>query len=278
MTSNQHDKAVLFRELHVPGTPLVLANAWDAASARITEAAGVAAVATTSAGVAWSLGAPDGDRLDRAQALEALGRIIAAVSVPVTADIESGYAADATGVGETVRAVIAAGAVGVNIEDAPAAGHSGLRDPAEQATRIAAAREAADDAQVPLFINARIDTFLRGSGDTSERIADTLARASAYLDAGADGIFVPGASDSATLTELIAGIKAPVNVMVGFGSPPVSELAELGAARISLGASIASAAYGLTQRAVREVLESGSYTSVDGPIDYGEINSLLAAR
>lgn len=275
----QHDKAVLFGSLHTPGRPLILANAWDVASARISETAGVAAVATTSAGVAWSLGAPDGDVLDRATAIEVLARIVAAVDVPVSADIESGYAADSSGVGETIRSVLAAGAVGVNLEDGMYAGDSPLRDPAEQAERISAARQAADAARIPLFINARTDTYLRAvGGDPAARLTETLVRASAYLAAGADGIFVPGLRDADVVAELTAGIEGPVNVLVRPGSPRVSELARLGVARISLGSSIAVAAYGLAQRAVREVLESGTYSALDGSIGYGELNALFAKR
>ncbi|MFC8143278.1 isocitrate lyase/phosphoenolpyruvate mutase family protein [Streptomyces paradoxus] len=161
--TNRSDRASASRDLHLPGTPLVLPNAWDAVSARLPEDAGAAAVATTSAGLVWALGAPDGERVDREAAV---ARIAGAVTVPVTADIESGYAEDAEGVAATVRAVIAAGAVGVNIEDALyGAGTGGpLRDVAEQAERIAAARAAADAAGVALFVNARTDTFLSGAG------------------------------------------------------------------------------------------------------------------
>jgi 2-methylisocitrate lyase-like PEP mutase family enzyme len=276
MTSTQLDQATRFRSLHIPGRPLVLANAWDAASARISEAAGVSAVATTSAGLAWSLGAPDGDALGREQALEALTRIVAAVSLPVTADIESGYAADPAGIAETIQGVLTAGAVGVNLEDALTDGPVPLRDPAEQADRIAAARAAADAVQIPLFINARIDTYLRGVGDPHDRLAATLARASAYLAAGADGIFVPGVVDAETITELVAATAAPLNIMVGPGAPVVEELAALGVARASLGSSIAAAAYALMQRAVREALDTGTYSTVDDQIGYGELNALLA--
>ncbi len=159
------DRALAFRALHVPGRPLVLPNAWDAASARIVEDTGAAAVATTSAGVAWALGVPDGDLLGRERAVAAVARIAGSVAVPVSADIESGFAEDPAGVADTVRAVLAAGAVGVNIEDALYGGEGVLRPVAEQAERIAAAREAADAEGVPLFVNARIDTFLRGAGE-----------------------------------------------------------------------------------------------------------------
>jgi len=266
------DRALAFRALHVPGRPLVLPNAWDAASARIVEDAGASAVATTSAGLAWALGVADGDRLDRERALEAVARITATVAVPVSADIESGFAKDPAGVADTVRAVLAAGAVGVNIEDALYGGEGVLRPVAEQAERIAAAREAADAEGVPLFVNARIDTYLRGAGGVDA----TLERAAAFRAAGADGIFVPGAVEPGTVKELADGIDAPLNVLVGPGAPPVAELAALGVARVSAGSSIAAAAYAVVRRAARELLDTGTYGAQTGGLGYGELNSLLA--
>ncbi|MFF3580678.1 isocitrate lyase/PEP mutase family protein [Streptomyces mirabilis] len=278
-----HETALAFRALHIPGRPLVLPNAWDTASARLVEEAGAAAVATTSAGLAWDLGTADGDRLDRGRALGAVARVAAAVRVPVSADIESGYAKDAAGVGDTIRAVLAAGAVGVNIEDAlyegegddgegvGDGGRGPLRPVAEQAERIAAARAAADAAGVPLFINARIDTVLRGAGGVEE----TLERAAAFLAAGADGIFVPGAVDPGTVKSLVAGVEGPLNVLVGPGAPSVAELAALGVARISTGSSIAQAAHAVVRRAARELLSAGTYDSLTGGLDYAELNTLL---
>ncbi|WP_406119914.1 isocitrate lyase/phosphoenolpyruvate mutase family protein [Streptomyces sp. NBC_00989] len=266
------DRALAFRALHVPGRPLVLPNAWDAASARIVEDAGASAVATTSAGLAWALGVADGDRLDRERALEAVARITATVAVLVSADIESGFAKDPAGVADTVRAVLAAGAVGVNIEDALYGGEGILRPVAEQAERIAAAREAADAEGVPLFVNARIDTYLRGAGGVDA----TLERAAAFRAAGADGIFVPGAVEPGTVKELAGGIDAPLNVLVGPGAPPVAELAALGVARVSAGSSIAAAAYAVVRRAARELLDTGTYGAQTGGLGYGELNSLLA--
>ncbi|MEV6504675.1 isocitrate lyase/phosphoenolpyruvate mutase family protein [Streptomyces sp. NPDC051642] len=265
------DRALAFRALHVPGRPLILPNAWDAASARIVEDAGASAVATTSAGLAWALGVPDGDRLDRERALEAVARIAATVAVPVSADIESGFAKDAAGVADTVRAVLAAGAVGVNIEDALYGGEGVLRPVAEQAERIAAAREAADAEGVPLFVNARIDTYLRGVGGVDA----TLERAAAFRAAGADGIFVPGVVEPGTVKELADGIDAPLNVLVGPGAPPVAELAALGVARVSAGSSVALAAYAVVRRAARELLDTGTYGAQTGGLGYGELNSLL---
>jgi len=268
------DRALAFRSLHVPGHPLVLPNAWDTASARLIEDAGAAAVATTSAGLAWALGAADGDRLDRDAALEAVARIAAAVDVPVSADIESGYAQDAAGVADTIRAVIAAGAVGVNIEDALyEAGAGPLRPVTEQAERIAAAREAADSAGVPLFVNARIDTFLRGGGEVDL----TLERAAAFLAAGADGIFVPGAVEPGTVKLLVDGIEGPLNVMVHPGASPVAELAALGVARVSAGSGLAQAAHALVRRAARELLDTGTYETLADVLDYGELNRLFGA-
>ncbi|SOE55449.1 2-Methylisocitrate lyase, PEP mutase family [Streptomyces sp. OV198] len=273
-----HETALAFHALHIPGRPLVLPNAWDTASARLVEEAGAAAVATTSAGLAWDLGTADGDRLDRDRALGALARVAAAVRVPVSADIESGYAKDAAGVGDTIRAVLAAGAVGVNIEDAlydgegvGDGGRGPLRPVAEQAERIAAARAAADAAGVPLFINARIDTVLRGAGGVEE----TLERAAAFLAAGADGIFVPGAVDPGTVKSLVAGVEGPLNVLVGPGAPSVAELAALGVARISTGSSIAQAAHAVVRRAARELLSAGTYDSLTGGLDYAELNTRL---
>ncbi|MCX4596012.1 isocitrate lyase/phosphoenolpyruvate mutase family protein [Streptomyces sp. NBC_01549] len=274
-----HEAALAFRALHTPGRPLIVPNAWDTASALLVEEAGAAAVATTSAGLAWDLGTADGDRLDRDRALGAVARIAAAVRVPVSADIESGYAKDATGVGDTIRAALAAGAVGVNLEDAlydgegddVGGGRGPLRPVAEQAERIAAARAAADAAGVPLFINARIDTVLRGAGGVEE----TLERAAAFLAAGADGIFVPGAVDPETVKSLVAGVEGPLNVLVGPGAPSVAELAALGVARISAGSSIAQAAHAVVRRAARELLSAGTYDSLTGGLDYAELNTVL---
>ncbi|WP_030713815.1 isocitrate lyase/PEP mutase family protein [Streptomyces sp. NRRL F-2580] len=271
MTTNPEltAKATAFAELHTPAKPLALANAWDVASARIVEATGAPAVATTSAGVAWSLGSPDGDALARDRALDLVARVVSAVSVPVTADIEGGFGADAAAVGETVAGVLAAGAVGINIEDGP------HRTPAEMAERLAAARAAADAAGVPLYINARVDTYLRGLGDPATRLDETLARAAAYLRAGATGIFVPGVLDPATVTELAKGIDAPLNILLGPDAPAVAELGALGVSRVSLGSWVAEAAYAVVRRAAEELLSDGTYGALAHSLPYGDLNALL---
>lgn len=281
MTSSSADLAAhaapadLFRSLHHDGPPLALANAWDVASAVVIESAGAPAVATTSAGVAWSLGTPDGNLLGRDAAIALIARVAGAVAVPLTADIEGGFADDADGVGETVRAVLEAGAVGINLEDvAPGAGDR-LRDADDQAQRVAAARAAADSFGVHLFINARIDTYLRSIGEPDSRFDDATSRAARYLEAGADGIFVPGVVDPETIRLLVSAIPAPLNILVGPGAPSVPELAALGVRRASLGSSVAAAAYAVAEQAARELATTGTYDSVRAELDYGRLNALV---
>ncbi|MEV4316906.1 isocitrate lyase/phosphoenolpyruvate mutase family protein [Actinocrispum sp. NPDC049592] len=254
-------KHELFRSLHVPGTPLRLPNAWDVASARVIEDAGAQAIATTSAGVAWGMGEPDGDRLEPARILDLMARIAGKVEVPVTADIESG----SDNVGEFVTGLWQAGVVGINIED-------GARPPAELAARIRIAHEAAPE----LFINARIDTFLFGLGDPETRLQATVDRAAEYISAGASGIFVPGVTDLATIETLASAISAPVNTMAGFGAPSVDAQAEVGVARVSLGGGIAGAAYALARDSAHELLSRGTYSLLGNQFDYGLLNKLLS--
>lgn len=268
--------AETFHALHHGDRPLLLANAWDAASAAVVESAGAAAVATTSAGVAWSLGVADGNLLGRDPAVALVQRVVDAVSVPVTADIESGFGANAAEVAETVRRILEAGAVGINIEDVSDTDDGTLRSTDDQVRRLAAARAAAAGVGVRLFINARIDTYLRGVGDPGGRREATVARALAYLAAGADGIFVPGVVDLTTLADLASAIPAPLNVLVGPGAPPVAELAGVGVRRVSLGSSVAAAAYAVADRAAREIVTSGTYESVRGELDYGRLNALVS--
>ncbi|MGX1617744.1 isocitrate lyase/PEP mutase family protein [Micromonospora chalcea] len=268
---DQQTRAQRFRALHRPGEPLILANAWDAVSARLVAAAGARAIATTSAGVAWSRGAPDGDLLARETAVDVIRRVAAAVRLPVTADIESGYGDNPEQVAETVTAVLAAGAVGVNVEDARHDGGGPLRPVGEQVARLAAVRAAADRAGIPLYVNARVDTYLRGAGGVPE----TVARAEAYLAAGADGIFVIGTVEPETVAALATAIPAPLNVLAGPGAPPVAELARLGVARVSLGPALAESAYAVVRRAAAEVFGAGTYEALTGGLDFGELNELM---
>jgi 2-methylisocitrate lyase-like PEP mutase family enzyme len=201
---------------------------------------------------------------------ESLRRIVAAVRVPVSADVEDGFGPTPGDVAATARAVLDAGAVGINLEDRPGGG-SELFTVTEQQERIAAAR-AVDG---PLWINARTDVYLAGIGDPEERLALTLARAHAYAAAGADSFFVPGIVDVETITAL-AGGPLPLNVMVSPGTPPVATLADLGVARISLGAGIAQAAYAVADQAARELFAEGTYTTTAGGYPYPRLNGLFS--
>jgi 2-methylisocitrate lyase-like PEP mutase family enzyme len=266
----QKDTAEKLRALHAAGM-LVLPNAWDAGSAAVIALAGAQAIATTSGGIAWSLGRCDGQRLTRAEMIERVREIVAAVTIPVTADIEGGYGPRPEDVASTVEAVIAAGAVGVNIEDSRAPGGA-LFDPAEQAARAGAV-----SAGLPqLFINARTDVFLYGIGVPEARLDDVLARSFAYAKTGADSLFVPGLADVQIITELAKASPLPVNVMAGPGAPLVAELAVAGVRRVSIGTAIAQAAYTLAKRAATELLTTGSYAELEQALDFGTINSLFA--
>ncbi len=278
-TTGQARKAELFAILHRAGDPLLLANAWDVASAVAIAAAGAKAIATSSAGVAWSLGVPDGAGLGAERAAAVISRIAAAVSLPVSADIEAGYGDSPDAVAATVAAVVEAGAVGVNLEDRNDESSS-LFEPSEQADRLAAARAAAAMlTPVPgapaVWINARTDVFLTGAyPSTSAGVAAALERAVAYKAAGADSLFVPGLVDLAAIAELAAG-PLPVAVMVWPGAPAVAELTAAGAVRISLGSAIAQAAYGVATRAAAELFTTGTYNSSAGGFDYGTMNDAL---
>jgi 2-methylisocitrate lyase-like PEP mutase family enzyme len=272
----QARQAEIFAGLHRSGDPLLLANAWDVASAVTIVNAGAKAIATTSAGVAWSLGVSDAADLGADRTAAVIERITTAVPVPVSADIEAGYGPEPDDVVATVTAVVQAGAVGVNLEDRAGRDGATLFEPAEQAERLAAARAAADRLEVPVWINARTDLFLANVGPAEERLQAALERAAAYAAAGADSLFVPGLVDPVAIAELAAG-PLPIAVMVWAGAPTVSELAHAGVVRISLGAAIAQAAYAVAARATTELLASGTYDSVADGIPYDAMNDALAS-
>lgn len=266
-----------FRDLHRKGEPLRLLNAWDAANARVFEDAGAAAIGTTSAGVAFALGRPDGEFVTRDEIVEATRRIAQSVRIPVTADIESGHGETPAGVGETVRRVIAAGAIGINIEDASCDPSQPLRSPGDATARIAAARAAADAEIDGFFINARTDLYLQGAGEPESRPSATVQRLSAYAEAGADGAFVPGLWDLDTIESFVRATPLPLNVLAGPGGPAVSDLAKAGVARVSVGSVPSRAALGLYRRVADEFLGAGSIDeAVAGAISYADANELFA--
>jgi 2-methylisocitrate lyase-like PEP mutase family enzyme len=262
-----------FLALHRQPDAFVLPNVWDAGSAKVMARAGFAALGTTSAGIAFSAGLPDDGSIGRNRMVERIGAIAAAVDVPVSADIESGYAEDPEGVAATVRAVIGAGAVGANLEDAERSSPGGLYALENAVAHVEAARAAADGEGAPFTVNARIDSFLAGASDP---FADAVERAARYVGAGADCVFVPGATDAATIGRLAEAIDAPLNVVAGLAGKPLTlaEFGRLGVRRVSIGGSLARAALGLVERAAQELRE-GRFDFTAEAIAHAEVNRLM---
>ncbi len=272
---SQSDRVSLFRRLH-ERRPLVLPNAWDGGSARLIESVGASAIATTSAGISWAHGRRDGQRLHREEMIQAIRFIVRAVSVPVTADIEGGYGSSSTrDVAETVRAVIDAGAVGINVEDSPGVDGQELLAPEVHAERIRAARDAARASGSDLVINARTDVYLFQVGDLETRFDAAVQRAKVYRAAGADCVFVPGVLDADTIAALVRAVDAPLNIMAMPGAPSIRRLGELGVARVSVGPTIAQAALAATRRAAKELLEDGTYGRPEDLLPFTELGTLF---
>jgi 2-methylisocitrate lyase-like PEP mutase family enzyme len=248
---DQKTKAEAFGALHHTGDILILPNAWDAASAAVMADAGAKAVATSSAAVAWSHGYPDGDALPLPLLLATVSAVArAAGDVPVTADIEGGYTDDLSQLAETIRAVIGAGAVGINLED-------GARDPELHARKIEAARKAADAAGVNLFINARTDVYLKGLAEGHAAYVETTRRAERYHGAGASGVFVPGPSDADLIGRLADEIKLPLNIMLLPGLAKAEQLQALGVRRVSSATAPFRQAYATVANATAAFLTDG---------------------
>ena len=272
MTSElSRDKATALLALH-SGPGFVLPNAWDAGSARILEQVGFPAIATTSAGIAWACGVPDGGALDRDTMLEHVERIVGAVEVPVTADLEAGYGDTADDVGRTVARAAELGVVGGNLEDAVAGALLGID---EAVGRVAAARAAAPKGS--FVLNARTDTYFAGTpGDV---FAETVERAQRYVEAGADCVFVPGVVEEETIGRLAAAIPGPLNVVAGLANTiDAPTLFSLGVQRVSLGGSLARAALSQLERAGQELLDSGTLGFLDGAIGYADLQQRFGAR
>jgi 2-methylisocitrate lyase-like PEP mutase family enzyme len=263
----------LFHRLHSGPDPLVLVNAWDAASARIVERAGAKAIGTTSAGVAWALGYADGERMPVNELLAACARICRVASVPVTVDIERGFGSSTQAVCDVVRALIDMGVAGINIEDGTLPGTRQLAPPEILCERIAALRQL--DAR--FFINARTDTYFVANDDPAARYEDTLRRARLYASAGADGIFVPGMASLEEIAGVAGAVALPVNVYAGHTKAPAIEvLAGAGARRISLGCGPLQAALGLLGRIATEAFDNGNFRTMSAEmLPAGEINALF---
>ena len=273
---SRREKAEKFRTLHQGRPILVLLNVWDVAGALIVEEAGFPAIATSSAAIANSLGYLDGQRITRDEMAEVVSRIASAVRVPVSADMEAGYGDRPEDAAETARVALEAGAVGLNIEDGTGIQDCPLIDLERQVEKIRAMRQVADAAKVPLVINARIDTFLRQVGDEHSRLDETIRRAHAFREAGADCVFVPALWDPASITALLKASQGPLNILGGTGTPPVPELERLGVARVSLGAWPYRAALGLLRKIAAELSKSGSYRqATEKAVSSPEIEKLL---
>jgi len=275
----QQEFANQFRAMHRAPKLLVLPNAWDVATACIFQTAGFGAIATTSAGVANSLGYQDGQQISRHEMLDVVRRISTSVSVPVTADMEAGYAESDDAIFETAREVIDAGAVGLNLEDATGNPSQPLFDSDAQIRRIAAVVHAGKSNGVPLVINARTDSFWKGPGDEAARLQEAIRRGNAYIEAGADCIFIPGAIRTDIIEALCRGISGPVNILAVKGVPSVPELERMGVSRVSVGSGIMRAAMGLVRRAAQQLMESGTYQSfTEGAVSYDEMNALVGGK
>ncbi|HLK66565.1 MAG TPA: isocitrate lyase/phosphoenolpyruvate mutase family protein [Bryobacteraceae bacterium] len=263
----QEEKAQRFRELHHGPPILVLPNAWDVATAKVFESAGFPAIATTSAGVAFSLGYADGERISQDEMLGVVARIARAVSVPVTADVESGYGDPVA----TAKAVVAAGAIGMNLEDVRGEDAETLADLDAQCRII---REIAA-LHLPLVINARTDIFLAQVGDPTTRLERTIKRLNAFREAGADSLFAPGVRDRETIAALARGVRGPLNILATPGTPSIADLQALGVARVSTGSGLSRAALALVRRMAND-LSQGSYDSMFADqIPYAEVNRML---
>jgi 2-methylisocitrate lyase-like PEP mutase family enzyme len=275
---SQKEKAEDFRALHHGKRILVLPNGWDVPSARVFEDAGFPAIATSSAGMLVSLGYPDGEVIGRDEFVSAIGSIARVLSAPLSADIVAGFGKTAKEVLVTVKAILKAGAVGINIEDFTHATKK-LYPIERQIENVKAIRRLGETTGIPLVINARTDALRYAEGDEAARFKEAVRRATVYRDAGADCVYPMGLVDAASIANFVKALDFPINVMVRKGLPPISELERLGVARVSFGPSPSYAAMGLLKRAALEVLEKGTYENlIEGAITFDELNALAVPR
>ncbi|UJR80977.1 isocitrate lyase/PEP mutase family protein [Sandaracinus amylolyticus] len=265
MTNTQRALARTFRALHHGPDLLVLPNAWDAGSARLVEACGAPAIATSSAAMSWAHGVPDGEHLDVDVLLATVREIVRAVRIPVSVDVERGY----SNVAELISAVIDAGAIGINLEDGS--------DPSEVlAAKIEAVREVATRRGVELFVNARTDVYLRGLVPNDRAVDEVIRRGTAYVAAGCDGLFVPRLVDSAAITAIASAVRVPLNVLAMPELAPMPELHALGVRRVSVGTGLAQAALATVRKATTELLGHRPSAMFAERIPVPELNALFA--
>jgi len=260
-----------FRSLHTPSRPLVLPNAWDAASARVFEAAGAAAVATTSAGVAWSHGYRDGNQLPVAAVHALAASLTRVVAIPVSIDFEAGYSDDPARVAEHVVPLLDCGVAGINLED-------GTAPPELLERKIAAIRGAVARHGSDLFINARTDVYLQGLVPAGQRLEEAIARGNRYRAVGADGIFVPALASVEAIRAVVQRVALPLNLLAWQGLPALAELSQLGVSRLSAGSGLVQLVWGRAEAVAREFLSSGdSSLFAAGGKTHRELQSLFAA-
>jgi len=247
---SQREQVEKFRRLHAPGRLLVLPNAWDAASARLAEQAGAEAIATSSAALAWCNGYADGETMTREVVMAAAHAILRVVRLPVSVDSEAGYSPDPASVADHVSALIDLGAAGINLED-------GRGPPELLAAKIRAIKAMAKARNADVFINARCDVYLHNLATGEAALKETLRRGSLYAEAGADGLFVPALNDIAGIRDVVQAVPLPLNILIMRATPPIAELKAAGVRRVSAGALIGRAAYGMAERAVTMLLKEG---------------------
>lgn len=277
MSTQSIQRAEAFKAMHAGPAPLVLLNAWDAASAAVFVRAGARALGTTSAGVAWCAGYGDGERMAFADLLRVVSNICRVAQVPVSVDVERGFGADTAEVARNVAAVIDAGAIGVNIEDGVDPATNALWPARIAAERMAAIRAVASARGIPLFINARTDVYFLPVPHPQHRFEEAAERLTQYARAGADGAFAPGLTDTREIAKLAARVALPLNVYAGYaGVPRVAHLAAAGARRISVGCGPLQGLLGQAEIMAREILERGSYDGMlRGALDASIVDDLF---
>ncbi|HWT36138.1 MAG TPA: isocitrate lyase/phosphoenolpyruvate mutase family protein [Paraburkholderia sp.] len=262
--------ASTFRQLHVNPSPLLLPNAWDAGSARLVEALGAQAIATTSAGFAWALGYPDGRILPFDEVVASVRRIVRVLDVPLSVDVENGYSDDPTTVAEHVMQLVDLGIAGINIEDGP-------DTPSLLASKIEAIKDAVVKSGSDLFVNARSDVFLASLTEKSKRPDESIARGNLYASAGADGLFLPALVHASDIEAIVGATRLPLNVMAVPGLADAATLGKQGVRRISAGSGISQAVLGKAKAIARDFLENGRSDALnDDPLPYSELQGLFA--
>jgi 2-methylisocitrate lyase-like PEP mutase family enzyme len=266
-----NESVSLFRKLHEGPGLLFLANAWDAGSARLVESLGAAAVATTSAGLAWSLGYADGGAMPADVAVGAATNIARVLHVPLSVDMEDGYSPDPATVARHIKRLLEAGVAGINIED-------GADPPAVLAAKVEAIKTATAATGGDVFVNVRTDVYLRGLAPDDVRVAEVLARAKTYRDVGADGLFVPGICRAEEIGEVVAAAGLPLNVMDWPGLPSAAELAALGVRRFSAGSALAQTTWGLLRESAQAFLAGTTVPNSGSAMGFGDIQQLFPTR